>query len=207
MLYCRIEMTTHKRRAADHPIDPIFLERWSPRAFTGEAIDRAELLTILEAGRWAPSSMNAQPWRFLYALRDTPPWETFLNLLVPNNRGWACQAATLVYIVSRKTMKAWGDADELPSSTHSFDAGIAAGFIALQAHRMDWATHGMAGFDHDQMIRTLNVPAGFKAEAAFAIGRTGDPAILPDALRQRERPSDRLPLAAIAFEGKFSLPD
>lgn len=197
-------MNTINNRVADHPIDTMFLERWSPRAFSGEAIEQADLLTMLEAGRWAPSSTNAQPWRFLYARRDTPSWETFLDLLVPNNRGWARHAAALVYIVSKTMMKAWSGEGQVPSPTHSFDAGTASGFIALQAHRMGWAVHGMAGFDHERLIRTLGVPEAFKAEAGFAIGRPGDPASLPEALLRREKPSDRLPLAEIAFEGSFA---
>ena len=72
-------------RTSTHPINEIFLNRWSPRAYTGEAIPRQTLLSILEAARWAPSAFNVQPWRFLYALRDTPQWDAFLNLLIPFN--------------------------------------------------------------------------------------------------------------------------
>ena len=75
-------------RKADHPVAPIFLERWSPRAFDSSIIPDADLMTIFEAARWAPSSFNAQPWRFLYAKREDADWERFLDLLVPFNRGW-----------------------------------------------------------------------------------------------------------------------
>ena len=67
--------TTSNYRQADYPIEPSFLNRWSPRAFTGETISETELLTILEAGRWAPSAYNSQPWRFVYALRGTEQWD------------------------------------------------------------------------------------------------------------------------------------
>ena len=87
-----IEATTANGRTADYPIDPMFLERWSPRALTGEPIAEADLLTMLEAARWAPSCYNAQPWRFAYARRDTPSWGKFLDLLVPLNRTWAAGA-------------------------------------------------------------------------------------------------------------------
>ena len=74
-------MTTANSRTADHPIDALFLERWSPRAFTGEAVPQADLMTMIEAARWAPSGYNSQPWRFVYALRDTPAWAyTFLAI-------------------------------------------------------------------------------------------------------------------------------
>ncbi len=78
-------MNEHLRKA-DYPIDPTFLGRWSPRAFTPEPMPQAALLTSLEATRWAPSSFNAQPWRFIYALRDTPQWDTTFGLLVPFNQ-------------------------------------------------------------------------------------------------------------------------
>ncbi len=64
-------------RIADYPIDPMFLERWSPRAYCGEEIGEFELMTMLEAARWAPSSYNAQPWRFIHARRKTPYWDRF----------------------------------------------------------------------------------------------------------------------------------
>ena len=81
-------MTNANSRTADYPIDPMFLERWSPRAFTGEPISETDLLTMLEAARWAASSYNSQPWRFIYARRDTPHWDRFLDLLVPHNQSW-----------------------------------------------------------------------------------------------------------------------
>ena len=195
-----IDATT---RHSDYPIDPMFLERWSPRAFTGEGIDAAELLTILEAARWAPSSYNSQPWRFLYARRDTPQWQGFLDLLVPYNQIWAKDAAALIVLVSNTVMTPPGTDKQVPSHSHSLDAGTASGYLALQANRQGWYAHGMVGFDMDRAFAELNVPVGFRVEAAYAIGRKGDPAQLPDQLRARETPSDRLPLERIALEGGF----
>ena len=190
-------------RSADHPIDPLFLERWSPRAFTGEAIPQAEFMTILEAARWAPSSYNSQPWRFLYALRDTPHWERFLDLLVPMNRGWAQRAAALIVIVSNSVMRPVGAEKDVPSHSHSFDAGAAWGYLALQAVRSGWYAHAMVGFDRERAFSELGVPAGYRVEAAVAIGRRGAAAALPEALRKREMPNSREPLSATAFEGGF----
>ena len=197
-------MISTNGRNADHPIDPMFLERWSPRAFTGEPIATTDLLTMLEAARWAPSSYNAQPWRFAYALRDTPHWERFLDLLVPSNRGWAQHASALVFLISKTTMRLPGAESETPSRTHSLDAGTASGYLALQANRMGWFIHGMVGFDHERAVAELKVPEGHVPEAAYAIGRIGDPASLPEGLRARENPNDRLPLTQLAFEGSFS---
>ena len=197
-------MTTANARTADHPIDPLFLERWSPRAMTGEPIAEADLLTMLEAARWAASSYNSQPWRFLYARRDTPHWNTFLSLLNPFNQSWAKDASALVILVSNSLMRPPGAEKDVPSHSHSMDAGAASANFALQATRMGWFVHGMVGFDMDRTFAELNVPKGYRVEAAYAVGRKGDKATLPEGLRAREEPSPRKPLAEIAFEGGFT---
>ena len=196
-------MTTVNDRTADYPIDSIFLDRWSPRSFTGEAISEADLMTMLEAARWAPSSGNGQPWRFVYAHRATPHWERLLGLLVPFNQSWAKDASALVVLVSKATSKKPGTEEVVTSPTHSLDAGTASGYFALQAQMMGWHVHGMAGIDYDRAFTELKVPEGFKVEAAYAIGRLGDPAKLPEALRAREHPSVRVPLKELVFEGAF----
>jgi nitroreductase len=196
-------MTQANSRTADYPIDPLFLERWSPRAFTGEAISERELLTLLEAARWAPSSYNSQPWRFLYARRDTEPWPRFLGLLNEYNQSWAKNAAALLILVSKTTLLPRGADKEVPSYTHSLDAGAAWANLALQATRSGWAAHGMAGFDVSRTAAELGVPADYRVEAAIAIGRPGDKSTLPEPLRAREQPSDRLPLSQLVSEGKF----
>jgi len=127
-------MTEANSRTADHPIDPLFLERWSPRAFTGETIPEAELLTLFEAARWAPSSYNSQPWRFLYARRDTPHWEKFLGLLNAFNQSWAKAAGAIVILVSKTHMLPPGAPSEIPSHSHSLDAGAAWAQFACRRH-------------------------------------------------------------------------
>ena len=196
-------MSETSPRTAEHEIDRMFLERWSPRAFTGEALPEADLLTMLEAARWAPSSYNSQPWRFAYTRRDTPSWRRFLDLLVPFNRSWAASASALVILISKSLMRPPGSDKDVPSPTHSFDAGTASGYFALQAHKMGWHVHGMVGFERDRAFTELNVPVGYRVEAAYAVGRVGDPANLPEALRDREHPNSRTPLADLAFEGSF----
>jgi nitroreductase len=194
-------MTSFAGRTADHPIAPLFLERWSPRAFTGEAIERPVLMTIFEAARWAPSSYNSQPWRFVYALRDTPAWETFLGLLVPGNQAWAKQAAVLIVTASKTTMAPRGT--EMPSYSHSFDAGAAWQNLALQATQLGWHAHGMVGLDMPRAAAELGVPDGYRVEMAIAIGRLGDKSTLPEAYQAMEAPNGRDPVASFAFEGKF----
>lgn len=191
-------------RRPDHPLDPLFLERWSPRAFDGSDIPDEDLLTIFEAARWAPSAFNSQPWRFLYAKRGDPDWERFLSLLIPWNRSWAHSASVLVYILSdtlpftdRKT------GEPAPSTTHSFDAGAAWVSLALQASLMGYHAHGMSGIDYDRVRAELAIPDRYALNAACVIGRIGDPAQLDEKLRARETPSDRKPLADFVFRGGF----
>jgi len=196
-------MTTANSRTADHPIDKIFLERWSPRAFTGEPMPQSELMTLLEAARWAPSSYNSQPWRFLYARRDTPQWDTFVALLNPFNQSWAKEASVLVVVVSNSKMLPPDTDKWVPSYTHSFDAGAAWAMLALQASISGWAAHGMVGFDMAKAATELHVPEGWRVEAAVAIGRKGDKSKLPEQLAARESPNGREKLSVIALEGGF----
>jgi len=189
-------------RQPDHPVDPLFLERWSPRAFDGSEIAEEDLLTMFEAARWAPSAFNSQPWRFLYACRGGSDWERFLGLLIPWNQGWAKSASALVYILSdtlpftdRKT------GEPRSSTTHSFDAGAAWACLALQAARMGYLAHGMSGIQYELARSELRIPERFELEAACAIGRIGDPAQLDEKLRAREFPSGRKAVGEFAFRG------
>jgi nitroreductase len=197
-------MTTANHRTAEHDIDPLFLERWSPRAFTSEALSETELLTLIEAARWAPSSYNSQPWYFLYARRDTPHWDKFLGLLNAFNQSWAQRAGAIVIIVSSETMRPPGADKDVPSHSHSFDTGAAWANFALQAAKSGFQAHGMVGFDIPRAFAELNVPPGHRVEAAVAVGRVGDKSILPEGLQAREVPSPRKLLSDIAIEGGFS---
>jgi nitroreductase len=194
-------MSSFAGRTADHPVEKIFLERWSPRAFTGEAIDEATLLSLFEAARWAPSSYNSQPWRFLYAKKDTPQFGKLLGLLVPANQAWAKDAAVLIVVVSKTTMAPRGT--EMPSHSHSFDAGAAWQNLALQASAMGWYAHGMTGLDIARAAAELGVPDGYRVEAAIAVGKQGDKSTLPEAYQAMEGPNGRNPVSSFAFEGDF----
>jgi nitroreductase len=190
-------------REPDHPIDPLFLERWSPRAFDGSEIPDADLRTIFEAARWAPSAFNSQPWRFLYAKRGDANWERFLSLLIPWNQGWAHSASVLIYILS-DTMPMTDKAGEPATShSHSFDAGAAWACLALQATSMGYHAHGMSGVAFERARAELRVPERFRIEAAAVIGRIGDPAILDERTRAREVPSARKPIGDFVFAGNF----
>jgi len=187
-------------RTADHPIDSLFLDRWSPRSMTGEPLDDGELNVLLEAARWAPSSFNNQPWRILYARRDSEYWTLFLGLLVEGNRVWAQGAAALLLFISKTTF----DHNGRPARTHSFDTGAAWENLALQATLRGIAAHGMQGFDYDRARTDLGIPDEYEVEAMIAVGRPGPPDALPDKLRAAESPNARRPLAETAAEGTFA---
>ncbi|ELY86180.1 nitroreductase family protein [Natrinema altunense] len=188
-----------EHRDPDHDIDPLFVNRWSPRAMTGDPLDEAEYLPLFEAARWAPSAFNNQHWRFVYATREDDEWETFLDLLSENNRTWASDAAVLAVIVSKTTFDHNGE----PAPVHSFDTGAAWENLALEGARRGLAVHGMAGFDYEQAADVLDVPDEYAVEAMVAIGERAPPETLPEELQEREQPSDRKPLAETLHRGGF----
>jgi nitroreductase len=189
-------------RTADHPIESLFLRRWSPRAMSGEPVTAAELARLFEAARWAPSTYNEQEWRFRYAHRGTAHWATFLGLLVEANRAWCGEAGVLAVVFARTTFTRNGK----PNPVHLFDCGAAFENLALQGASMGLVVHGMAGFDWQRAASELHAPPEHVPAAMFAVGRPGDPAKLPPELREREVPSGRKPIAATAGEGPFGAP-
>lgn len=186
-------------RHADHPADRIFLDRWSPRAMSGADIPHAELLTLFEAARWAPSAGNNQPWRILYARRDSEQWPLFFELLADANKVWCVRAAALLVFVSR-TLTPAGK----PCRTHSYDSGAAWMSLALQGSLKGYVVHGMEGFDYEQARKRLNIPDEYHVEAMAAIGLPGASEDLPEALQARETPNNRRPLTESICEGPFS---
>lgn len=186
-------------RKADYPIEPLFVNRWSPRAMSGEPLSEFELMTLFEAARWAPSTYNEQEWRFLYARRDTAHWSTFFDLLVEGNKEWCKDAAVLCCVVARKTFTRNGK----PNPVHVYDAGSAWENLALQAAAMGLVCHGMQGFDFEKARTALRVPDEFVVCAMFALGKHGNPEDLPEEIREREKPSDRRPIQQSICEGPF----
>lgn len=186
-------------RTPDHPIDRLFVDRWSPRAMSGEPIDEAELLVLFEAARWAPSAGNTHPWRILYARRDTEHWPVFFDLLVERNKVWCVRAAALLVFISKTSNAQSGK----PLVTHTYDTGAAWENLALQGTLRGLVVHGMAGFDYARAKTVLNVPADFTVEAMAAVGKRGRKEDLPEDLQTRESPNTRKPLAELVFEGPY----
>jgi nitroreductase len=186
-------------RKPNYPIQPIILNRWSPRSMTGEEMSDSELMPLFEAARWSPSSYNAQPWRFLYAKRNTPEWDLFFNLMVEGNQQWTKNAAVLVLVISRKTF----ERNNKPSKTHSFDTGSAWMGLALEAEVRGLVTHGMEGFDYEKARKDLEIPDDYQVEAMIAIGKRAPKEKLSPELQEREKPSTRKNLEEILIKGKF----
>ncbi len=186
-------------RTATYPINDLFLNRWSPRALSGEALVDEELLPLFEAARWAPSAYNSQPWRFVIAKRDTPEWKTLFGLLAEFNQAWCKNAAALVVVLSSNNFEYNGK----PSPTHSFDTGSAWISLALEASSRGLVAHGMSGFDYDRARTELKVPGDYSVEAMIAIGKKGNVSDLSEDLQKMEAPSDRKPLTDLLFKGGF----
>lgn len=190
-------------RQSAQPIHPLFLDRWSPRAFDASPLSQAQLEALLEAARWAPSAHNAQPWRFVYALRDSAAWPEFLDLLIANNQRWAANASALLIVLSKRSFQAPGKDAPAPLGSHAFDAGAAWASLALQAAHDGLATHAMGGFDRERARLLLGVPDDYDVHVAVAIGRRAARDSLPDDLQAREQPNQREPLQRLAAEGRF----
>ncbi len=186
-------------RKKEYPIEDVFINRWSPRAMSGEPLEKKELMTLFEAARWAPSSYNNQPWRFIYARKGTDYWLDFFNILSEGNKKWAINASVLVVIASKKTF----DYNGKPSITHSFDTGSAWENLALQASMMGLVAHGMQGFDYDKAKGILEIPEEYDVEAMIALGKPGQKENLPEKLRESEFPSGRKDISEITMEGRF----
>jgi nitroreductase len=191
-------VTKLAERTAAHAIEPLILNRWSQRAMSGEPITKADLMPLIEAARWAPSSYNSQPWRFIYAIHGAPQWNHFTSLLDEFNRSWAPKAGALLVLVSKKEFE-WGGA----ARTHSFDAGAAWQNFALQGSVSGLVVHGMEGFDYARARELLHVPDDYAVEMMIAVGKPGDVSQLTGELVTMEKPSDRRATSEIAFEGRF----
>lgn len=197
-------MSRESSRSPEFDIDPLFTERWSPRAYTGEAIGEAELFSLFEAARWAPSAYNSQPWRFIYARRDSPAWVSLFSLLAERNQRWVTKAAALVFLVSKTTHVRPGEAEPSSLGNHSLDAGAAWANLSLQAIRTGWRTRAIGGFNRERAKDVLGVPDGYRIEVAIAVGRQGDRSSLPEEFQSLEVPTPRLPVRQLVAEGRFA---
>ena len=169
----------------------VILARWSPRAFADKDVSAADLKKLFEAARWAPSSNNEQPWRFLVGHRGDAAYRKIFDSLVDFNQSWAKNAPVLMLSVAKKTFTPKGN----PNRHFLHDTGAATAYLALQAVALGMHAHSMAGFEPETARASFAIPSDYEPCAVTAIGFVGDPGMLPDALRQREEaPRERNPI-------------
>lgn len=189
-------ISTEKNIAVHNLIE----ERWSPRAFEDKSVDESQMQTLFEAARWAPSAMNEQPWRFIYAVKeDRENFDRLFSCLVEGN-SWAKNASALFISVAKLNYDYNGNANSL--ALH--DLGLATGNLLLQATDLGLHVHLMGGFKADKAREVLGIPEGYVPVSMGAVGYAGDPESLPETLKAREvAPRKRKPLEEIVFKGKW----
>jgi nitroreductase len=183
----------------DAPVDPRFVHRWSPRAFTGQPVAREVLESLVEAARWAPSSINLQPWRFFLTTGPGPTRDAWNEAVGAGNRVWSDKAPVLVWVAARTTMgpNPYAPADT-PNRHAFFDTGAATMSLLLEAERHGLRGHPMGGIDAAKAHAILGLHADHDVVCAIAIGHQAPAAELPDGYRAREHPSGRKPTGEIA---------
>ena len=187
-----------------YPIHDLLRQRWSPRAFDDRPIEPEKLRSLFEAARWAPSSNNGQPWRFIVATKDNETeWNRLLACLVEGNRKWAYRAPVLILSVASLNFE-----DDAKPNRHAFhDTGLAVENLVLQATALGLVAHQMAGFDVEKARADLKIPSGHEPVAMIAVGYPGDLASLSDRLREREQqPRSRQPISEWTFSGQWGTP-
>ena len=193
-----------KPAPADRTIHPLLVERWSPYAFTGEGVTVADLLALFEAARWAASSYNEQPWRFIVARREEPgAFEKVLSCLVAFNQGWARHAPVL----SLGLVQAPRAGDGSPNPVSSHDLGLAAAALTVEATHRGLAVHQMSGIVADRVREAYALPGVVLPLTALAIGHAAPLEATPEALRGRQaRPRERRGLPEFVFGERWGEP-
>ncbi len=176
-------------------IEPI-QNRWSPRAFSTQAVNDQDILALMEAARYAPSCFNEQPWRFIIA-RQADTLEKARGALTDKNRRWADKAPVLIVVLARKNF----EKNNEPNRWHTFDAGTAWGFLALEAQQRGLITHAMGGFSPEAVHKAFSVNDEYTIVTIIAVGYMGDSDELPEDLREKERPGTRKSLTELVLAG------
>lgn len=190
-------------RSADFPIEPLILHRWSSRRLSGQGLTHADLAPLYEAARWAPSSGNQQPWRFVTVLPSDSGWAQWIDILNPGNRDWASRAGALVVLVSRRLVPNKREPGLVVNASHSFDAGAAWVCLALQASARGLVAHAMGGFDRERATAELRLDERYQVEVVIAVGHPAE-AVSPTADGGvPETPNSRRPQADWVFAGQF----
>lgn len=187
------------------PLHDLLANRWSPRAFTDRPVEPEKLLAVMEAGRWAASSNNGQPWAFIVANKGNPTaFKAMLDCLMDGNQSWAVLAPVLILTFVEPI---WPGQDRA-NVTAMHDVGMATAMMSVQAEALGLRTHHMGGIPRDKIRDVYAVPPTFEPVSAIAVGYQGAEALLPEEKdRAREaNPRTRKPLEEIVFADKFGTP-
>jgi nitroreductase len=193
-------MSHVKHANAEHPVLPVFAERWSPYVYDERPVEREKLLTCLEAARWAESSYNEQPWLFFLAERTNPAeFERALECLLEANQVWVKHASVLILTAISRTFKKNGS----PNRVAEHDLGIAAAHFALQATALGLQAHQMAGVNLAKVRQTYNIPDGYDPMTAIALGYAGPPpgGADPQLAPRDTTPRSRKPMSDFVLSG------
>ena len=185
-----------KQADTQYPIHDVLRQRWSPRAFDDRSIEPEKLRSLFEAARWAPSSNNQQPWRFLVATKENKAgYDRLFNCLMEGNQTWAHRAPVLLLSVAELQFQ---DGSQNRHALH--DTGMAVENLVIQATALGLVAHQMAGFRIDKARADCQIPHDYEPVAMIAIGYPGDPALLSDRLRVREvQPRSRKPVKEFVY--------
>jgi nitroreductase len=186
---------------AQKKVIDVVAKRFSPRAYSGQAVEKEKLLTVLEAARWSASSYNEQPWRFIMATKDNPEaFEKLLSVANDWNQKWATLAPVLILTVAKKTFS-----HNSKDNKHAWhDIGQTVATLALEAAQHDLYIHQMAGIYPDKARELFSIPEDFDVVSLFTLGYLGDIKDLPEEFHKSEqRKRERKPLGEIIFENEF----
>jgi len=194
-------MDNQKLAHQDHPIHDLIARRWSPYAFSDRPVSADDLRSLFEAARWAPSSYNEQPWRYVVATKATPAeFEKVLSCLVEPNRAWAQAAPVLALACTTPNFERNGK----PNAACEHDLGLAAASLSLEATARELFVHQMIGILPDVAREVFRIPEGFRPLTALAIGYAADPGTAPEPLAERDRAGrSRKPLAQFVFGSEW----
>ena len=177
------EVNQLKKAPAVEGVLPAILERWSPRSFDGREVSAETLRKVFEAARWAASSGNVQPWRFVLGMRGTETYDKIFASLAEGNRKWAHRAPVLILGTAQTKFAKDGAENRFAL----YDLGAASSYLPLGAAALGLAAHQMAGFDQEAARKALGIPAEYAIGSVIALGYQGEPAALGDEeLIQRE---------------------
>ncbi len=186
-----------------HPIEPLLQRRWSPRAFSHQSVERSVLLRLFEAARWAPSSYNEQPWRYVVVTRDNPDRLKEAQSVLSLGNVWAREAPVLICTIASLTFARNGKRNR--HALH--DVGAASENLLLQATALGLFGHQMAGFDVEKARGVFQVPEGYEPVAMMAVGHPAAWESLTEEQKAYEqRPRVRRPIEEFVFESRFGNP-